>query len=71
MDSGPDETDSIARMPEVMNQTGKCRSGVYAAMKAGRFPTQRKIGKRAVGWSRREIQAYIRITLAGDEYHVS
>jgi predicted DNA-binding transcriptional regulator AlpA len=42
-------------------------------IKAGRFPRQKKIGngKRAVGWSHREIQRYIRITLDGGEYFAS
>jgi len=68
MNSLLDMTDRILRLPEVMKDTGKCRSGIYADMKVGRFPSQKKLGKRAVGWSQREVQAYIRITLSGGEY---
>lgn len=71
MDPSLDVTDRIVRLPEVISQTGKCRSGIYAEIKAGRFPRQKKISKRAVGWSQRDIQTYIRITLDGGEYFAS
>jgi prophage regulatory protein len=63
-----DMEDRIMRLPEVKLVTGRCRSWIYAEIKAGRVPRQKKIGKRAVGWSRREIQLYIHITLDGGEY---
>ncbi|WP_433969899.1 AlpA family phage regulatory protein [Tunturiibacter gelidiferens] len=65
--------DRIVRMPEVISMTGQCRTAIYLLMRAGRFPLQRKIGigGRSVGWSHREIQVYIRITLAGGEYLTS
>ena len=65
------DEDRILRLPEVIKFTGKCRSGIYAAIKANRFPRQKRIGKRAIGFSHREIQTYIRITLAGGEYFAS
>jgi prophage regulatory protein len=61
-------SDEILRLPEVIRKTGKCRSGIYAEMKVGRFPLQKKIGKRAVGWSSLQIQDYIRTRLDGKEY---
>jgi prophage regulatory protein len=66
-----EQNDSIMRLPEVIRRTGRCRSGIYEDMSADRFPRSRKLGKRAIGWSRRDIQTYIRITLAGGEYRAS
>ena len=60
--------DQIIRLPVVISLTGKCKSLIYAEIKAGRFPRQKKLGKRSVGWSLLEIQDYIRVTLAGGEY---
>lgn len=63
--------DKILRLQKVIEKTGKCRSGIYADIKVGRFPIQRKIGKRAVGWSYLEVQKYIQITLSGGEYQAN
>ena len=65
-----EKCERIVRLPTVIVLTGECRAGIYAAIKAGRFPKQRKLGKnkRSVGWSFFEIQDYVRITLAGGEY---
>lgn len=63
--------DTIVRIPAVIHDTGQCRSAIYQKMADDHFPKQRKIGKRAVGWSRRDIQKYIRITLSGGEYRAS
>ena len=65
-----DKCERIVRLPTVIILTGECRSGIYAAIKAGRFPKQKKLGKnkRSVGWSYLEIQDYVRITLAGGDY---
>lgn len=60
--------EQILRLPAVIALTGKCRSTIYCEMAANRFPHQKKISRRAVGWSAREIDDYIRITLAGGEY---
>lgn len=64
----PELEDRILRMNEVKWITGKCRSAIYAEIKDGYFPRQRKLGpkkgQRAVGWSLREIENYIRKTLA-------
>lgn len=68
---GDSRDEKIIRLPEVIDTTGQCRSAIYLKMKAGSFPHQRKIGKRSVGWSHHEIQAYIRITLDGGEYRAS
>lgn len=60
--------DQILRLPAVIALTGKCRSSIYSDIKAKRFPRQKRISRRSVGWSATEIQDYIRITLAGGEY---
>jgi prophage regulatory protein len=61
--------EQILRLPAVMVITGKCRSSIYDDIKAGRFPRQKKLGRgRSVGWSAREIQDFVRVTLAGGEY---
>ncbi len=63
--------DQILRLPAVVAMTGKCRSTIYAEIKVGRFPRQKKISSRSVGWSYCEIQDYIQITLAGGEYYAA
>lgn len=52
------------RLPQVMRISGLSRSGIYSAMRAGRFPRQISIGARAVGWSSTDIQAWILSRLA-------
>ena len=46
------------KLSEVQNRTGKSRSSIYSAVAAGTFPTQIKIGPRAVGWIEAEIEAH-------------
>ncbi len=61
--------DQILRLQAVISITGKCRTEIYLGMRAGTFPRQKKLGRgRSVGWSGRQIQDYVRITLAGGEY---
>jgi len=52
-------TDRLLRRPEVQETTGLSRSGIYAAMKAHRFPRPIRIGLRAVAWRESDIQAWI------------
>lgn len=49
----------IIRLPQVMSQTGHCKSQIYALMTKGKFPQGVKIGTRAVGWYEHEVQRYI------------
>lgn len=55
--------DSLIRLPEVLKLTGLSRMSVYRLMKAGDFPSSRKLmgpGRRApVAWSLNEVQAWI------------
>ena len=43
----------------MINRTGLSRSGIYAAVAAGKFPTPIKLGPRAVGWLESEIDACV------------
>ena len=52
-------TEQILRLLAVMAMTGKCRSSLYADIKDGFFPAQIHIGKRAVGWTRSSIEAWM------------
>ncbi|KAB0670595.1 AlpA family phage regulatory protein [Oryzomonas sagensis] len=38
---------------------GQSRSNIYRLEAAGLFPHRRKIGKRAVGWLRSEVEAWL------------
>jgi prophage regulatory protein len=55
----PKMTDKIYRLPEVLDVTGLCRSGVYKALAAKDFPEPLKIGKRAVGWLETELMDWV------------
>ena len=48
----------VLRMRDVEALTGRKRSSIYEDMAAGRMPRQIKIGPRAVGWLRAEIEAW-------------
>lgn len=53
--------DRIVRMRDLPELTGLSRSTLYLRMKAGQFPPGKKLaGARAVGWSMREVQEWIR-----------
>lgn len=51
--------DQILRLPRVEERTGVGKSFIYAAIKAGAFPTPIKLGNRAVGWTASSIDAWI------------
>ena len=48
----------VLRLPEVEALTGRKRSSIYEDMAAGRMPRQIKIGPRAVGWLRADIEEW-------------
>jgi prophage regulatory protein len=50
---------SVARIAEVMAQTGLPRSSLYAKVKAGTFPKPIKLGTRSVGWRVDDIEGWI------------
>lgn len=54
----------ILRLPAVEAAVGLKRSSIYNLMAEGRFPTQRRISARAVGWDSVEIERWIAERLA-------
>lgn len=49
----------ILRLPEVKHLTGLSRSSIYSKITQGEFPKQINLGGRSVGWSEKEIHAWI------------
>jgi len=49
----------ILKLPEVIEMTGKCRSGIYQDISNGIFPKQINLGPRSVGWLESEILQWI------------
>ena len=50
---------TILRLPAVLSRVGKCRSGLYAEIEAGRFPKPIKLSDRAVGWLESEVAQWL------------
>lgn len=50
----------VIRLKEVMAQTGLSRSTIYHYISQGLFPSQIKLGTRAVGWRHHDIQHWIK-----------
>ena len=48
------------RRATVEDMLGLSRSTIYRMMQDGEFPRPVKIGRRAVGWSSKEIERWIR-----------
>jgi prophage regulatory protein len=53
------EMDSILRLPDVLQISGASRSSIYLWVSAGIFPQPVKLGVRAVGWRRSEVQKWL------------
>ena len=49
----------ILRLPAVLEATGICRSLVYKLVAQGSFPTPVRLGSRAVGWRRSDIEEWL------------
>lgn len=49
----------VMRMREVEQTTGKKKSSIYAAIKAGTFPAPISLGSRARGWMSTDIDAWL------------
>ena len=49
----------MLRMPEVARRTGLSVATIYRMVKAGKFPAQVGLGKRAVGWRRDEVEHWL------------
>jgi prophage regulatory protein len=56
----------LIRIQEVISRTGLSRSGIYAAIKAGKFPSQVQIlpDGRLAGWVESEIDAWLQTRIA-------
>ena len=54
----------IWRLPEVMAQTGLCRSVIYDLISQDKFPAQVNLGARTVGWVSNEIVDWIDARIA-------
>jgi len=51
--------DRLIRLQTVMERTGLGRTSVYVMAKAGHFPKQVKLGKRAAAWSEAAVNAWV------------
>ncbi len=51
--------DKIYRRPDVEALVGLSRSTIYAMIADGSFPKPIKLGKRAVGWRRSDVLAWL------------
>ena len=49
----------ILRLPEVCKVTGFSRSTIYQMEAEARFPRRVRIGMRAVGWIKAEVQEWL------------
>jgi prophage regulatory protein len=54
----------ILRRRQVEALIGLRRSAIYAAIKAGTFPTPIKLGPRSVGWLSSEIEGWLAARIA-------
>jgi len=52
-------TEKIQKLRQVIEETGLCRSSIYAGIAAGTFPKQVKLGIRSVGWLKSEITIWL------------
>lgn len=52
-------SEEIWRLPRVITTVGMKRSWIYLAVAEGRFPAPARLGARAVGWKRSEIEAWL------------
>ncbi len=53
----------LIRLPEVLNKTGFCKAWIYELIKSGGFPSQVKIGARAVAFIESEVDEWIESTI--------
>lgn len=49
----------LLRLPDVQRITGLSRSTIYALIKEGRFPLQRRIAANVVAWSAAEVHSWV------------
>lgn len=56
---------TIWRLPTVLAESGKSRTGVYEDIQRGLWPHPVKIGPRAAGWPADEVKAINAARIAG------
>jgi prophage regulatory protein len=56
---GTESVDRILRIDKVMDITGLGRSTIYLWVSQGKFPKQRRLGVRAVGWQSSSVFKWI------------
>ncbi|MEB4591217.1 AlpA family phage regulatory protein [Candidatus Thiothrix sp. Deng01] len=62
----PQPHDRAARLPEVLQLTGKSKTTLYEDIRAGRFPAGFRIGKRArAWWLNADVMAWLETRKAG------
>jgi prophage regulatory protein len=57
-------TPELWRLPRVIGKTGRSRSSIYDAIKAGTFPRPVALGGSSVAWVSTEVQAWISARIA-------
>ena len=51
--------DRLLTRAEVERRTGLGRTAIYRKMRAGEFPEPYRVGRTAVRWSEREVEAWV------------
>ena len=58
--SAPEHGERLIRLPELLKRCGISQERtVYRLEAAGRFPTRRQLGPRAVGWAESEVRTWM------------
>lgn len=55
----PQATSRAARLPEVLQLTGKSKTAIYQDMRDGKFPAGFLIGKRARAWMLSDVMEWL------------
>lgn len=55
----PEGRDRIVRFDELTAIIGRPRSSVYLMISRGEFPPGKKIGARAVGWLKSDVESWL------------
>lgn len=50
---------TVIRLKKVMEKTGLAKSTIYKKIREREFPTQISLGGKAVGWLKRDVDAWI------------
>jgi prophage regulatory protein len=52
-------SERILRVPQACKKTGQSRSGLYTAIREGRFVKPRQLGPRAIGFLESEVDQWL------------